>query len=68
MGANTMKAYTNSRRTNENWIKKLKKEIKEYSKYSWFDRTIHDKCIEQCRKEIAALDQVNLAVTYGHEL
>ena len=25
-----MKAYTNSRRTNENWIKKLKKEIKEF--------------------------------------
>jgi len=46
------KAYTSSRRENEAWIKRIEKEIKEFSKYPWYDRTLHDKCIELCRKEI----------------
>ncbi len=49
---NSRKAYTSSRRENEAWIKRIEKEIKEYSKYSWYDRTLHDKCIELCQKEI----------------
>ena len=51
------KAYTSSRRDNQAWIKRIEKEIKEYSKYSWYDRTLHDKCIEHCQKEIDTIDQ-----------
>ncbi len=49
---NSRKPYASSRRENEAWIKRIEKEIKEYSKYSWYDRTLHDKCIELCQKEI----------------
>jgi hypothetical protein len=54
---NPKKAYTSSRRANEAWIKRIEKEIKEYSKYPWYDRTLHDKCIELCQKEIDTIDQ-----------
>ena len=46
------KPYASRRRENEAWIKRIEKEIKEYSKYSWYDRTLHDKCIKHCQEEI----------------
>ncbi len=37
-------------------IKKIEKEIKEFSKYDWYDRTLHDKLIKHCYEKIIEIE------------
>jgi len=48
-----------TKKSYQSQIKKIQKEIKEYSKYSWYDRTLHDKCIKHCQEKIIEIENTS---------